>query len=444
MEKSHLTLRDKKFYIRTFGCQMNENDSERVAGLLVSEGAQLSNSPEDCQIIIINTCAVREKSEEKLYSLLGRLSSIKKKKDVIIGVSGCIAQLYDSDLMDKKPIIDFIIGPDNYHKIPEILAHRLKEKTISTEWNKEWEEIPHTLTLHESSVSSYVTIMEGCNNFCAYCIVPYTRGREKYRPAQNVLNEVKDLAKKRYKEIFLLGQNVNSYRDPETGKSFSELLKEIDQIDGIQWIRFITSHPKNFERDLALTMKESNKICHQLHLPLQSGSSSVLKKMNRGYTREDYLKKVTMLRDFMPDISLSTDIIVGFPGESEEDFQDTLKILKIIGFTNIFSFRYSPRPRTSAAINDKNNVPFDEKKKRLIELQAFQKQLQLEMNESLIGQEMKVLCAGKSKKNPEVLSGRNEAYQVINFKAKYDCTGQFVRIKITSCGPYSLFGELSP
>ena len=429
-----------RFFIRTFGCQMNENDSERIAGILAAEGAQPSDSLEESDLIIINTCAVREKSEEKFYSFLGRLSALKKRKNVTIGVVGCVAQFYKSEILEKKPLVDFIIGPDNYNTLSEILHSNHAEKIISTSWSPDFHDFSAEMTFRDSQVSAYVTIMEGCNNFCSYCIVPYTRGREKFRPFQSIIQEIRDLSKKGYKEIQLLGQNVNSYKDPESGKGFSSLLKDVDRIEGTEWIRFITSHPKNFTQDTAEAMSGSEKVCHQLHLPIQSGSTSVLKRMNRGYTREKYLKIITMLRSLMPNISLSTDIIVGFPGETEEEFQDTLSVLEEVRFTNIFSFRYSPRPQTAAS-KEKNSVPFEEKKKRLIKVQTLQKKIQLEFNSSLIGETMKVLCLGRSKKDSQVLSGRNEGYQVVNFTSQEDVIGRYVDVRITSCGPYSLIGE---
>lgn len=435
-------LEDYKFFIHTFGCQMNENDSERIAGILTKAGATISESLEESDLIIINTCAVREKSEEKLYSYLGRLASLKKRKDVTIAVAGCVAQLYGSELSEQRPFVDVVIGPDNYQKLPQIVSDHIGEKILSTNWSPEWYEIPNDLIFRESHVSAYVTIMEGCNNFCSYCIVPFTRGREKFRPMQNIVQEVKGLRDTGYLEIQLLGQNVNSYKDPQTGKDFSALLREVNRVEGIEWIRFITSHPKNFSTEIGLAMKESEKVCEQLHLPVQSGSSSVLKRMNRGYTREYYLEKIRMLRDFMPDISLSTDIIVGFPGETEEEYQETFTLLEKVRFANIFSFRYSVRPLTAAS-NRKDTVPFEEKRRRLIEVQNLQRKIQLEYNQSLIGSVMKVLCLGESKKDSAVFSGRNEGHQVVNFKSKKDSIGKFVDIRITSCGPFSFIGEIA-
>jgi len=429
-----------KFHIHTFGCQMNENDSERIAGILKSCGARASSSPEESDLVIVNTCAVRKKSEEKFYSYLGRLASLKEKKKILIGVVGCVAQLYKSELLERRPFIDFVLGPDNYNQLREVILSSHEEKFISTRSSLEFQEIPHNLLFRGSAVSSYVTIMEGCNNFCSYCIVPFVRGREKFRPMKNILEEVQYLADNGYKEVQLLGQNVNSYQDPETGKDFSALLKEVNRVDGIEWIRFITSHPKSFTEKIARAMKETEKACHQLHLPVQSGSSSVLKRMNRGYTREEYLEKIACLRNLMADISLSTDIIVGFPGETEEEFQDSLALLQEVRYTNIFSFRYSPRPLTAAS-RQKDTVPLEEKIIRLTQLQQLQKKLQLELNQSLIGRVMKVLGLGKSKKDSSLFSGRNEGYQVVNFKSKNDAIGRFVDVRIISCGPYSLIGE---
>ena len=433
-------LKGLKFFVHTFGCQMNENDSERIVGLLRKEGAELSRTPELCDFVIINTCAVREKSEEKLYSLLGRLAALKKEKGLLIGVAGCVAQLHKSRLIEKKPAIDFVIGPDNYQDIPHILSESSPDKVVSTQWNRRWQGVSPGDISRESSVSAYVTIMEGCNNFCSYCIVPFTRGREKFRPSSHILIEVEYLAERGYKEIQLLGQNVNSYRDPEKGIGFPELLRTVHQVNGIEWIRFITSHPKNFGREIAATMKDLEKVCRQLHLPVQSGSTPILEAMNRSYSSDEYLEKIAFLREMMPDISLSTDVIVGFPGETEEDHQKTVDLLRQVRFTNIFSFRYSSRPLTAASKRN-NDVPFEVKRKRLIEIQSIQKKIQLESNRAMIGQVIRILCLGRSKRDPHLYSGRNQGYQVVNFKSVADVIGRFVEVRILSCGPYSLIGE---
>lgn len=434
-------LANKKFFIRTYGCQMNENDSERISGLLMNEEAIPADSLENSDIIIINTCAVRHKPEEKLYSLLGRLQDLKRNRNITVGVVGCVAQLYRSELIDTKPIIDFVMGPDNYGQIGDVIANLTDEKVVFTRWNRQWQEASFLTARREGKPSAYTTIMEGCNNFCAYCIVPFTRGREKCRPERHILAEISGLAQEGYLEIQLLGQNVNSYRDPETGTSFEHLLEEVNRIEGIRWIRFLTSHPKDLTESLVRTMKGAKKICHQLHLPLQSGSTDILDKMNRGYTKEEYLDKIQMIRSIIPDMSFSTDIIVGFPGETEKDFEQTIDVLETVRFTNIFSFRYSPRPHT-AAIKINDSVPLPVKRERLLAVQHIQKLIQLKYNSSLIGTMERVLCIGQGKKTPLRYEGRNEAYQAVNFDSNRNVIGQFVEVRITSCGAYSLHGEV--
>ncbi len=433
-------LKGLRFFIHTFGCQMNEYDSERVAGILSRAGAQKTDAPERADVVLVNTCAVRKKSEEKLFSLLGRLASLKTKRNFRLGVVGCVAQLRRSELFERNPAVDFVFGPDNYLELPRLLTQAQADKFVSTRWSREWHESGPEAILRADSISAYVTIMEGCDNFCTYCVVPFTRGREKYRPLGDILVEVKSLAESGYKEVQLLGQNVNSYRDPQSGRPLASLLELVNQIQGIEWVRFITSHPKNFSPDIARAMTDCAKVCHQLHLPLQSGSTDILNKMNRGYTKDEYLAAIKFLRVLMPDISLSTDVIVGFPGETEEDFLETLEVLDKVRFANIFSFRYSPRPR-SAAARTADDVPPEEKKKRIIALQNFQKSIQFEINESFLGRRIRVLCTGRSKKDAQVYSGRSEGYQVVNFRSARDVTGQFVEVQILSCGPYSLRGE---
>jgi len=439
---SVMGARDRQFryFIRTFGCQMNESDSEKVAGLLGLAGAVRAERPEDADLIVVNTCAVREKSEEKLFSYLGRLARIKEKKPVRIAVVGCVAQIRGRELLEKRTAVDYVLGPDNAAELLALVREEDARKYVSTSWKKEWHEIPPDLIHHDSPVSAYLTVMEGCDNFCTYCIVPYARGREKYRPLTSIVGEAGDLARKGFLEIQLLGQNVNSYRDPDSGRSFSNLLKEVAAVAGLEWIRFITSHPKNFRPELAETMAAHKTICRQLHLPLQSGSNAVLKRMNRGYSREDYLDIVSLLRRLMPEISLSTDIIVGFPGESEKDFEETLEVLREVRFANIFSFRYSPRPSTAAAQLE-DTVLKKEKQRRLEEVQRLQKNIQLESHGRQVGRTMRVLCLGRGRKTPHLFSGRNEGHQVVNFRAGEDCSARFVDVRITGFGPYSLHGE---
>ena len=429
-----------RFYIRTFGCQMNESDSERISGMLGQAGAVRAESPEEADLIIVNTCAVREKSEQKLLSYLGRLASLKSQRDIRIAVVGCVAQLRGRELLEKSSAVDIVLGPNNTTELLSLVQEPLTKKYISTTWREEWPDSPAGVVHRYSRVSGYVAVMEGCDNFCAYCIVPYARGREKYRPLKSILEELRDLAQKGYLEAQLLGQNVNSYRDPETGTSFSDLLREAAAVEGLEWLRFLTSHPKNFGPEIADAMAQTRKVCRQLHLPLQSGSTAVLERMNRGYTREQYLDIVSRLRRLMPGICLSTDIIVGFPGETEREFEETLEVLREVRFSNLFSFRYSPRPLTAAS-KLKDSVPKKEKQRRLEEVQRVQRAIQLEDHSRLVGETMKVLCHGHAQKTPDLFSGRNEGHQVINFRSTEDPTGRFVNVRITGFGPFSLVGE---
>jgi tRNA-2-methylthio-N6-dimethylallyladenosine synthase len=429
-----------RFFIRTFGCQMNESDSERISGMLSRTGAVKAERPEEADLIIVNTCAVREKSEEKLFSYLGRLAQIKRNRNVRIAVVGCVAQLRGWELLEKKAAVDFVLGPDNTAELLSLVIEDAAEKHVSTSWSEEWHETTPGFIQRDSPVSAYVTVMEGCDNFCAYCIVPYTRGREKYRPLRSILEEVHDLARKGYLEVQLLGQNVNSYRDPDSGKPFTELLREVAAMKGIEWIRFLSSHPKNFRPEMAEAMAGISKVCRQLHLPLQSGSNAILKRMKRGYTKEEYLDIVFRLRSLMPGISLSTDIIVGFPGETDQDFEETAEVLRQVRFTGLFSFRYSPRPLTAASRLE-DSVPKEVKQRRLAEIQHLQKTIQLEDHSRLVGKTMKVLCLGRGQKTPHLLSGRNEGNEVVNFRSDEDSTGRFVDVLITGFGPFSLLGE---
>jgi len=435
-------LEGKSFYLHTFGCQMNVNDSEHLASLLLAEGASPASRIEDSDFILINTCAVREKSVEKLFSYLGRLKDQKEKCGSVLVCLGCVAQLYREELLKRFPYLDLVIGPHQYSALPLLLRNLQAGDRVLTAWEKNWIELPIVPEARESSVSAYVTIMEGCNNFCTFCVVPFVRGREKYRPLRSIMDEIKRLADRGYLEVLLLGQNVNSYRDPESGAGLPELLAEVAEIPGIEWIRFLTSHPKNFTAEMSRAMASIRKVCPQLHLPLQSGSTRILEKMNRHYTREEYLEKIELLKSLLPDISLSTDLIVGFPTETESDFEQTLDLVERIKFSNIFSFRFSPRPLTAAS-KLKDDVPEETKIDRLIRLQTKQREIQLMLNNQMVGKTIKVLCLGRSKKG-NLYSGRNEGYQVVNFSSPVEVSNRMVEVKITGCGPYSLHGQLVP
>jgi tRNA-2-methylthio-N6-dimethylallyladenosine synthase len=434
-----LPLGGRKVFVRTFGCQMNENDSEHIAGVLRRAGAVAATRPEDADIVIVNTCAVRQKSEEKLYSYLGRLARLKKKRPFVLGIAGCVAQVRKADLLAKLPSIDLVVGPDGYLDLPDLVVRAAESPEVQTEIGRDWREIGPEATARENPWSAFVPVMEGCDNYCAYCIVPFSRGPEKYRPAANIVAEVRAAAENGAREIQLLGQNVDSYRDPASGLDFAGLLGAVAAVPGPEWIRFITSHPKNFGGDIIRAMAANPKVCRALHLPLQSGSTAVLARMNRGYTREAYLDLAAGLKESLPGILLSTDIIVGFPGETEDDFKATTDLLREVRFAGIFSFRYSPRPLTAAAAFP-DDVPFEVKRRRLVELQALQKTIQIETNRSFIGRELRVLAAGPSPKGAGRYSGRTEGNLVVNFDAPADPTGRFVTVRITGSGPYSLHG----
>lgn len=438
-----LALDGRKVFVRTFGCQMNENDSEHISGVLLRAGAVRADRPEAADVVIVNTCAVRRKSEEKLYSYLGRLSRLKRKRPFVLGVAGCVAQVRQADLLAKLPFVDLVIGPDAYPDLPELVARAAGAPEVRTGTGTDWRELGAEATARENPWSVFVPVMEGCDNYCAYCIVPFSRGREKFRPLANILSEVRAAAAAGALEIQLLGQNVNVYRDPGSGLGFAGLLDAVAAVPGPEWIRFITSHPKSFGDDIVRAMAANPKVCRALHLPLQSGSTPVLERMNRGYTRRDYLALVSRLKESVPGILLTTDIIVGFPGETEDDFRQTCGVLREVRFAGIFSFRYSPRPLTAAA-KVPDDVPLEIKRRRLVELQALQKAIQIEANRSFVGHDVLVLATGPSPKGAGRFSGRTEGNLVVNFDAPSDPTGRFLKVRITGSGPYSLHGSLTP
>jgi tRNA-2-methylthio-N6-dimethylallyladenosine synthase len=433
------SLAGLKVFVRTFGCQMNENDSEHIAGVLAAAGAARAVGPEDADIVVVNTCAVRRKSEEKLYSYLGRLSRLKKKRPFLLGVAGCVAQVRKAALVEELPFVDFVAGPDNYLDLPEIVGRAAEAPVVRTAFGQDWREIGPAATVRETPWSAFIPVMEGCNNFCAYCIVPFSRGREKFRPLSSIVGEVRAAAEAGAVEVQLLGQNVNSYRDPGSGLGFAGLLEAVSAVPGIAWVRFITSHPKNFGDDIIGAMAGNPKVCPALHLPLQSGSTRILERMNRGYGREDYLALVGRLRRSLPSLPLMTDVIVGFPGETEEDFEATCALLREVRFAGIFSFRYSPRPLTAAAAVP-DDVPLEVKRRRLVALQALQKSIQAGLFRAFVGQDLRVLGTGPSPKGAGRFCGRTAGNLVVNFAAAADPAGRFVAVRITGSGPYSLHG----
>ncbi|MBC7189547.1 tRNA (N6-isopentenyl adenosine(37)-C2)-methylthiotransferase MiaB [Candidatus Aerophobetes bacterium] len=431
-------------YIKTYGCQMNEYDSEVIAGLLFDKGYRLSYNLESADLIVVNTCYVREKVKQKVLSFLGELKKIKEKKDVIIGIGGCLVQKDPQEIAKRAPFVDFLFGTLNLHRLPLILeklkTYREKLPLIEVEEDKN---LPDSLpVLRKKNFSCFIPVIRGCNNFCSYCNVPYVRGREKSRPLPIILEEVKEAVKKGAKEVVLLGQNVNSYgKDLPEKVDFAHLLSEVNKIEGVKWIRFLTSHPKDISERLIRKIAELEKVCEHLHLPLQSGSNRILKLMRRGYTREKYLEIVEKVREAVPDITITTDIIVGFPGEEEKDFEDTLDMIRKVKFDGAFTFEFSPLPGTLASSLEKQ-VPREVKRRRLRELIKLQQEILEEKNKELVGKVEEVLVEDVSPKNEKELQGKTRGAKTVVFPADKTLIGNFVKVRIEKAGCWALRGKL--
>ena len=397
-----------KYYILTMGCQLNENDSEKLLGMVEQMGYTESKNLNDADLYLINTCCVRENAEEKVFGKLGELKKIKENKDIIIAIGGCMMQ--EEHITDKikksYPFVDIIFGTHTLHRVPEdlykVIINRKKVKDILDIDGEIYEGLP---VKRSDNKKASVTIMYGCNNFCSYCIVPYVRGRERSRKPEDILNEIKELAKEGYKEITLLGQNVNSY-DGGNGYKFSNLLRDVDKIEGIEIIRFVSPHPKDFTDDVIEAIADSKKISRLLHVPLQSGSTEVLKVMNRKYSKEQYLDLIDRIKNKIPDVVFSTDIIVGFPGETEENFEDTLDVVRKVNFEQIFMFIYSRRVGT-VADKMENQIQEETKHKRFDRLKALYEENIEKNNEKYVGTNQKILVEGYSKNNEEMLTRKN-------------------------------------
>ncbi len=435
----------KKVFIRTFGCQMNEYDSERMLALL-KEDYVPCKEPKEADLILVNTCSVRKKAEEKVYGLVGRLKHLKKSRpELIIGVCGCVAQQEGEKILRRLPHVDLVLGPQGVYRLREALEkiRRGEGPVVDTEFHKDFRQPLIFPELNgDRPVKAFVTIMQGCDNFCSYCVVPYTRGREISRPPEDILAEVECLVRQGVREVTLLGQNVNSYGRKERGyPSFAELLREVASVSGLWRLRFTTSHPKDLDEDLMRCFAEVPEVCEHLHLPVQAGSDRVLKRMHRRYTKEEYLAKVKRLREICPGIALTTDIIVGFPGETEEDFLETVRLLEEVRFDEIFSFKYSDRP-LARATHFEDKVPEEEKARRLAIVHQIQEKITREINESYIGRTVEVLVEGKSPGNPELWTGRTRTNHVVNFSGPDGLKGKLVHVLIEGCGQHSLRGRV--
>lgn len=434
----------KTFHIITYGCQMNKCDSEVLASLLVENGYSYIDDFQKADILLLNTCSVRDTAERKVLGRLERLKQVKEKRpDMILGVCGCMAQSWEKELLDRFPYIDIILGTNRLSELPNLIRERLNSGVSAIdvlEMPSNGQIIPR---VRESKVTAWVTIMHGCNNFCSYCIVPYVRGRERSRSSESIIQEIKTLGESGYKEVTLLGQNVNSYGlDSDEGIDFADLLALIDaNSPGIERIRFTTSHPKDVSLKLINAMGELPKVCNHFHLPAQAGSNNVLEKMNRGYTREHYIDLVDKLRAKVPDISITTDLIVGFPGETEEDFQQTLDLVRRVEFDVAFCFRFSPRRGTPAAKMD-GQLPEEVKMRRLYELLEIQDKISIDKNRAMIGQIHEILVEGQNPKDKSQLSGRTRNNRIVFFAGDADLIGQLVTVEITDAGNWSLRGEL--
>ena len=433
----------KLFHIVTYGCQMNVHESEKIAGLLSELGYDSCDDIEKSDIVVFNTCCIRENAENHAYGNIGMLKKLKAaNRDMIIAVGGCLTQQMNKaeNLHEKFPYVDIIFGTHNLSKLKDyILEKRASKKPIIRIEEKEGEIVEGEKPLRTSYPNAWVNIMYGCNNFCSYCIVPYVRGRERSRRSENIIAEVKSLVAEGYREITLLGQNVNSYGNGTDDITFPELLEKIASIDGKFRIRFMTSHPKDFSEELARVMAGSDKICHCLHLPVQSGSDSILRAMNRRYTSADYLKKVEILKKYIPDCEITTDLIVGFPGETEEDFRATCDLVRKVNFSSAFTFVYSRRDGTKAATMP-DQIPEEVSKRRIMELVDLVNAQTREHSARFVGEITEILCEDYDAKRGLYL-GRNEYGRMGYFASDTDERGNFVNIKVTQANGVSLYGD---
>jgi tRNA-2-methylthio-N6-dimethylallyladenosine synthase len=436
----------KTFYLETFGCQMNVHDSEKVVGTLLAQGYEQVDSPEEADLILYNTCSVREKAEQKVYS---RLQQFRREAGAgkVFGVLGCVAQQEGERIFERAPHVALVCGSASYRRLPELLARIEAGERRVTGLELDTDETFETpLTRRDNPYRAYVTIIEGCDKHCTFCVVPFTRGRERSRPSESIMREVRDLAAAGYTEIQLLGQNVSSYRDPSpAGWDFVTLLEQVARVPGLRRVRFTTSHPRDFDPRIVRAIEENPVLANHVHLPVQSGSDRVLERMQRQYTRAEYLEKIEWMKSARRPIAISTDIIVGFPGETEEDFQQTLSLLDEVGYDSVFSFKYSPRPNTAALTLD-GHLPDEEKGRRLAILQEKQRAIQLRRNSQWIGRTVEVLVESFNPGTGQWV-GRTSENRVVNFTCpegvKESLAGRYVHVHVTRAGPNSLAGELA-
>lgn len=438
----------RKYLIETFGCQMNAHDSERMAGLLEQAGYEATEDASDADVVVINTCSVREHAEDKLYTRLGelRVMAAELGHNPIVAVAGCVAQQEGASLLKRSPgVADIIVGTQAIKRLP-MLVERAEATRRAVVDLDPFEDVtfPLGITRRSDQAKAYITIIEGCNEFCSFCVVPYTRGHERMRPKADILAEVREAAASGRKEVQLLGQIVNHYQAPDDPDcDFTALVGAVHAVDGIERIRFASPHPRHVTPQFLDAMERMPKICRHLHLPVQSGSTRVLQAMRRRYTRDSYLELVDTIRRRLPNVAISTDMIVGFPGETEADFDDTLSLTRAAGFHNMFSFKYSPRPNTLADKRMPDDVPEDEKTRRIVELQALQRTIQSALHSDLVDTTTDVLIDAGSKRRDTELSGRTSQNTVVNLPGPAEWIGRIVPVHIERAGPHSVWGRAS-
>lgn len=445
INKNNLFIDEKKYLIETWGCQMNEEDSEKLSGMLKTMGYTPTEKREKASIIIFNTCAVRENAELKVYGNLGMLRKVKNKNpNLIIGVCGCMMQQEGmaKDIIKRFPFVDIVFGTHNSHKFPEYLNRAQQESKAIIEIKDKEDGIIEGLPIDRKSDSkALVTIMYGCNNFCTYCIVPYVRGRERSRKPEDIENEIKELVSKGYKEITLLGQNVNSYgKNLEEAITFAGLLRRVNAMEGVERIRFMSSHPKDLTDDVIDAIVECDKVCEQIHLPIQAGSTNLLKRMNRQYSREEYLDLVKRIKTRLPEVGLTTDLIIGFPGETEEEFLETISLISEVRFNSAFTYLYSVRKGTPAGEME-NQIDEETKTRRFNILVDEINRISAEINKDYHGKTVEILVEGKSRNDETRLTGRTRGGKVVNFTGRDESIGKLVNVKITKANSFSLIGE---
>ena len=434
----------KTYSVETFGCQMNVHDSEKIAGLLEKAGyRQAEKDHPEPDLLVVNTCSVRERAEEKLYARLDHYRKKPRSERPLIAVTGCVAQQEGAKILDRTPAVDVGLGTQALSRLPEALKSIANGRfpAIDIDTARE-DQIPTGTPKRLSAQKAFITIIEGCNDFCSFCVVPYTRGHERMRNAREILKEANLCADRGTKEITLLGQIVNHYQAPDLPEcDFAGLLQLLNRVDGLERIRFTSPHPRHVTERLIDSIKALPKVCKHLHLPVQSGSTRILGLMRRRHTREHYLNLINKIRASIPDITISTDIIVGFPGENEKDFQETLKLVKEVKYNNIFSFKYSERPNTLAAHRIPDSTPEDIKSQRLTSLQSLQKTIQLEINRDMIGQTFEVLLEGRSRRRPQEQTGRTQGNTIVNFSGPIEDPGKLIKVAIEKASIHSVWGK---